>query len=186
MGNDINVAHFCFREVSMATTRVANRRWLIIIVLLLAIIVGSSIMLWMRYPRSQAIEISLLPPYKFQGEIYISGAVSNPGFYPLRAGDSVEALIQAAGGAASGADLSNLKLYIPEIGVKQQPQKIDINRAEAWLLQALPDIGDTRAKAIIEYRKRNGPFHNTYELTRVEGIGTTTYEKIKRLVTVGD
>ncbi len=120
-----------------------------------------------------------------QGGIYISGAINNPGFYPLKAEDSIEALIQAVGGTTSGADLGQLKLYIPETG-GEQPQKIDLNRAEAWLLKALPGIGETRAQAIIAYRQQHGPFHNISELTKVEGIGIATYEQIKHLITVAD
>jgi len=120
-----------------------------------------------------------------QGGIYIGGAVISPGLYPLRAGDSVEALIQAAGGTTSSANLSRLKLYIPRVG-EQEPQKVDINRAELWLLKALPGIGETRARAIIAYREQYGPFHNINELTKVKGIGITTYEEIKHLITVAD
>ena len=67
-----------------------------------------------------------------------------------------------------------------------QPQKINLNRAEAWLLEALPEIGESRAQAIIDYREQNGPFHNINELIKVEGIGTATYEKIKDRITVAD
>jgi len=54
------------------------------------------------------------------------------------------------------------------------------------LLEALPGIGETRAQAIIDYRQQNGPFHNINELTKVEGIGIATYEKIKHLISVAD
>jgi len=50
----------------------------------------------------------------------------------------------------------------------------------------LPGIGEVRAQAIIDYRRQNGPFHNISELTKVEGIGTATYEQIKQLITVAD
>jgi len=98
----------------------------------------------------------------------------------------MDTLIQAAGETSDGADLSKLRLYIPQAGEKEQPQKIDLNRAEAWLLQALPGIGETRAQAVINYRQQKGWFHNINELTKVEGVGTATYEKIKHLITVAD
>jgi len=163
-----------------------SQYWASIIILLVAIIAISGIVLWLRYSPSQPIEISLLPAQELPGEIYIGGAVSNPGLYSLKAGDSIEALIQAAGGITSRADLSQLKLYLPQTGEKEPPQKIDLNRAEAWLLEALPEIGEGRAQAIIDYREQNGPFHNINELIKVEGIGTATYEKIKDRITVAD
>jgi comEA protein len=69
---------------------------------------------------------------------------------------------------------------------QEAPQKIDINRAEAWLLEALPGIGPSKAQAIIDYRQQNGGFDHITEITRVEGIGPAIYEQIKDLITVGD
>jgi len=163
-----------------------NKYRTLITILLVAIIAISSIVVWARYGRSQPIEISILPTQELQGRIYIGGAISNHGFYSLKAGDTVEALIQAAGGTTDSADFNQLKLYIPQTGEAEQPQKIDLNRAEAWLLEAVPGIGETRVQAIIDYRQQNGPFNNINELIKVEGIGTTTYEKIKHLIAVAD
>ncbi len=163
-----------------------NKYWTLITILLVAIIAISSIVACSRYSRSQSIEISTPLVQELQGEIYIGGAVINPGFYPLKAGDTIEALIQAASGTTGSADLSWLKLYIPQTEEKEQPQKIDLNRAEAWLLEALEGIGATRAQAIIDYRQQNGPFNNINELTKVEGIGTATCERIKDLIAVAD
>ena len=65
-------------------------------------------------------------------------------------------------------------------------QKININCAAAWLLEALPGIGNTRANAIIKYRTENGGFKNINELLKVEGIGQNTFENIRSLITVDD
>jgi competence ComEA-like helix-hairpin-helix protein len=73
-----------------------------------------------------------------------------------------------------------------EVNPAEQPQKIDINRAEAWLLDALPGIGPSKAQAIIAYRQQNGGFGHIIEITEVEGIGPAIYEDIKDLITVGD
>lgn len=163
-----------------------NKYWTLITILLIAIIATGNIVAWSRYSPSQPVEISIPPGEQVQGRIYIGGAITSPGFYPLTGGDSIGALIQAAGGTTSSADLSRLRLYIPEVGEEEQPQKVNLNRAEAWLLEALPGIGETRARAIIAYREQYGPFHNTNELTKVKGIGVVTYENIKHLITVAD
>jgi competence protein ComEA len=73
-----------------------------------------------------------------------------------------------------------------KVNPAEQPQKIDINRAEAWLLEALPGIGPSKAQAIIAYRQQNGGFGHIIEITEVEGIGPTIYEDIKDLITVVD
>jgi len=168
----------------MATSKF-NRFGTLITLILVAIIVIGGIVVWSRYSGGQPIEIAQSPSQELDGEIYISGAITSPGFYPLKVGDSIEALIQAAGGITDNADLSQLKLYIPEVG-EEQPQRIDINRDEIWLLKALPGIGEARAQAIIAYREQYGPFHNINELIKVEGIGATIHEQIKELVTVAD
>ena len=61
---------------------------------------------------------------------------------------------------------------------------IDLNTASAELLETLPGIGEVRAKAIVDYRRQNGCFQSTSGVTKVTGIGSGTYEKIRDLVTV--
>ena len=163
-----------------------NRYWALTIILLVAIIAIGSLVVWLRYSGSRSIEISIPPSQELSGEIYIGGAVSNPGFYPLKDGDSLQDIIETAGSTTGPADLSGIRIYIPRAGEGLEPQKVDLNRAETWLLEALPGIGEVRAQAIIDYRQQNGRFHNTNELTKVEGIGITTYEPVKNLITVAD
>ncbi|MFC1940966.1 helix-hairpin-helix domain-containing protein [Chloroflexota bacterium] len=154
--------------------------------LLVVIIVVGGIVIGGRYSPGQPIEISIPSGQELPGRIYIGGAVNNPGYYPFTSEDSLEALIKTAGGTTSGANLSNIRFYIPEIGEEQETQKIDINRAEVWLLKALPEIGETLAQRIVDYRRENGLFHNANELLKIAGVGTTTYEQIKHLITVAD
>jgi competence protein ComEA len=160
--------------------------WTLVIILLAVVIIVGVILIWSGYSQNQAIEITVVPEREVNGEIYIGGEVNNPGFYPLAAGESVEDALRAAGGATGGADLTHLRLLVPNTNEAAEPQKVNINRAEAWLLETLPGIGESRARAIIEYRRLNGPFYHTDELVNIEGIGTATYEKIKHLITVAD
>lgn len=54
---------------------------------------------------------------------------------------------------------------------------VDINTADAETISAeLKGVGLTKAKAIVEYRKKHGPFRNADELTLVKGIGERTVE----------
>lgn len=135
--------------------------------------------------QGEEIEISLSPTSpQLAGQIYIGGAVNNPGYYPLREGDSIEDLIQAAGGLTDDADPNQIELLIPQPGAENETQKIDINRAPAWLLEALPGIGEVKAQAIIDYRQQNGLFNNVNELLKVEGIGQATLDNIRDFITV--
>ena len=61
---------------------------------------------------------------------------------------------------------------------------INLNTASVDLLGTLPGIGPVRAKAIADYRERNGPFKSVQDITKVSGIGPATYENLRHLVTV--
>ena len=54
---------------------------------------------------------------------------------------------------------------------------VDINKADAvQLATELKGIGAAKAKAIVDFRKANGPFRSAEELTQVKGIGPRTVE----------
>ena len=49
---------------------------------------------------------------------------------------------------------------------------VNINKADATALeQHLKGIGPVKAKAIVDYRRKNGPFKKIEDLRNVEGIG---------------
>jgi competence protein ComEA len=62
---------------------------------------------------------------------------------------------------------------------------VDINRATAAELEALPGIGPSLAAQIIAYREANGPFASVELLLDVPGIGDAKLAAIRELVTVG-
>jgi len=120
-----------------------DRFWTLVTIILVVIIVIGGIVAWLRYSPGEPLEISIPQSQDWQGNIYIGGGVTNPGIYPFTTSDSIGELIQAAGGTISNDDLGGLELYIPEEEEEEQEvQKININRAEVWLLEALPGIGD--------------------------------------------
>ncbi len=169
----------------MNTDRVING-WTIIAVFLALVIIVGGIVIGLKYSRGGPIEISLAPASTPNGQIYIGGEVNNPGYYPRYDDDSVAGLIAAAGGITGDAESSSLELIISGNEGEASPQLININTAEAWLLESLPGIGVVRARTIVEYRQQNGPFPNIQAITKVEGIGTTSFEQISHLITVAE
>lgn len=54
---------------------------------------------------------------------------------------------------------------------------VDVNTADAATISAeLKGIGMTKAKAIVEYREKHGPFKSPEDLSLVKGIGDRTVE----------
>ena len=165
----------------------ADRFYLFVTVFLVIAAIAGGVMLAVQHSRSQPVEIVLSqtePPGQ-SGEIYIGGAVANPGIYALREGDTLQMLLSDAG-IEPDADLSHIEIYVPQEGEEQSPQKIDINRADPWLLEALPGIGEVLAQSILDYRSENGPFKRIEDLLKVSGIGEATFDKIKDYITVSD
>jgi len=68
-----------------------------------------------------------------------------------------------------------LLLSLPMLALGGQ---VDINTADAETISAeLNGIGLSKAKAIVEYRKKHGPFRSPEDLSLVKGIGERTVEK---------
>jgi competence protein ComEA len=160
----------------------------IILFVLIIIVAGGIATLFQLHPWAEGLIEIILPennsPTSDTAEIYIDGAVARPGWYPVYEYSTINDVILSAGGLTEGTDTSIVKLHIPTQGETNQSQKISINRAEAWLLDALPGIGPTSAQKIIDYREANGPYVTIYELLLVPGIGQSTFDSIKDLITV--
>ena len=62
--------------------------------------------------------------------------------------------------------------------------QVNINTASLEELTSLTGIGETRARAIIEYRQQAGGFSSKEELKNVSGIGETTYGKLSDQICV--
>ena len=61
---------------------------------------------------------------------------------------------------------------------------VNINTASVHHLQRINGIGETRARAIVEYREAHGGFKSVDELVNVSGIGEKTLEAMRDKLTV--
>lgn len=159
--------------------------WASSIIVLLALIIIGIVLAFSRYTRASEIEISIQSDKDRDSFIYVTGNVSMPGLYPFSTADTIEELLRDAGGFTSNSNVE-LSLNVASEDTGHDVQKIDINRADVWLLQALPGIGEILSQRIVDYRKLNGPFHNSTELMKVAGISDDTLLKIQDKITISD
>jgi competence protein ComEA len=135
----------------------------------------------------------------------VDGAVYEPGTYTLPPGSLVNDAVRAAGGPTADADLERINLartlhngqrvHVPRVGEVlptatpyglSADGRIDINLADAALLETLPGIGPAIAQRIIEHREMNGPFETIEAIQDVSGIGPAKFEGIRDLITVSE
>ena len=69
------------------------------------------------------------------------------------------------------------------LAVSALASAININTADQETLETLPNIGPTKAQAIMTYRKAH-KFESVDELTKVKGIGEKTLTKLRKQITV--
>ncbi len=137
----------------------------------------------------------------------IKGAVKNPGVYQMKVGDRVKDALDAAGGLTAEADSQKVNLakrledqmviVVPKVGEEAEEisagvtskeeakeGKVNINTATVEELKTLKGVGDKKAGAIIEYRKKNGSFKTKEDLMKVRGIGKKLFDSFQeRIVT---
>ena len=63
--------------------------------------------------------------------------------------------------------------------------RVNINTADAQTLAAkLKGVGETRAAEIVRYREAYGPFSSADELVEVKGIGNSTLDMNREVITL--
>ena len=170
--------------------------------ILLGALTSAIIFLAIAGPRGRPIEL-LPPPTQAPLQVHIAGAVEHPGVYALPRGSIVEDAIQAAGGAAPGADTDRVNLAAELVGGERilvpalvttqagsapaglaSDGRLNLNIATAGELETLPGIGPGLAQSIVEYRESHGPFAAVEDLLLVPGIGPSRLAQIRELVRV--
>ena len=72
------------------------------------------------------------------------------------------------------------------LGQVVQAEPVNINTADAAsLAKALEGIGPAKAKAIVSYREKNGPFKSVDQLAMVEGITQKLIDKNRADIKLG-
>lgn len=61
---------------------------------------------------------------------------------------------------------------------------VDLNTATAEQLQQVPGIGPSTAKAILDFRRKSGPFQKIEDLLAIKGISKARLEKMRPYLTL--
>ncbi|MFD3685837.1 helix-hairpin-helix domain-containing protein [Nocardiopsis sp. NPDC058631] len=141
--------------------------------------------------------------------VHVGGEVAEPGLYTLPPGSRVADAVEEAGGALPEADLDllNLARALADgeqllVGVPLPPgasgtgppgaaaagggaAPVDVNRADAALLETLPGVGPVIAENILAYREAHGPFSSVDDLINVDRIGEKVLADLAPHATVG-
>lgn len=80
--------------------------------------------------------------------------------------------------------LSSLALFLAGIGLALAA--VNINTASVDELTSVKGIGPSKAKAIVEYRDKNGPFKSVDDLKEIKGFGDKSVAKLRDELSVGD
>lgn len=80
--------------------------------------------------------------------------------------------------------LSSIALFLAGIGLAVAA--VNINTATVDELNAVKGIGPSKAKAIVDYRDKNGPFKSVDDLKEIKGFGDKSIAKLRGELSVGD
>jgi competence protein ComEA len=170
--------------------------------ILFGLLIGGLVLLIASQPRGAPIELDPIPTVA-PITVHVAGSVQTPGVYELPQGSRVKDAVQAAGGLSTEANPTSINLagllrdgqqvfvdqkpaVSPTLNPSERQGLVNINTASSIELMTLPGIGETRAQDIIKYRQENNGFQNIEELLNVKGIGQTTFNNLKSLVTTGE
>lgn len=77
-----------------------------------------------------------------------------------------------------------LLVVLPGPATMAWAETINLNTATVEQLQSLPFIGEVRARAIVEYRRQQGPFVDFADLLESEAVGPRTLEAIRPYLSI--
>lgn len=195
-------------------TATVQHRSLLVVCSVISLLAGGLIGFFTPHPAGPPIDVLTPDPTATPSptatpgplRVYVCGAVASPAVYALPPGSLVEDAVAAAGGPTADADLDRINLAqelvdqqqvtvprdgepvdsVPPTEEIPTPQlaPVDLNTATTAQLEALPQIGPSTAQDIVDYRETYGPFETVEEILEIPGIGPSTFEGIRDLITV--
>lgn len=82
-----------------------------------------------------------------------------------------------------GASASKPVLRAMQFSDVSPNDRVNINTAdEAMLSERLKGVGEKKARAIVEYRQKNGAFRSLRQLEEVKGMGAAIVQKNRHVI----
>ena len=181
-------------------------RWVLLLASVFVVVIGLVFLQLLRrepaainLSTATAVPSPQVTPTPRLLRVYVSGAVLHPDVYALEPDSIVKDALMAAGGPAKDADLDRINLasplsdgqqvHVPRLGEESPPAqapsrlsgiagKINLNTADAALLETLPGLGPVLAQRVVAYRQEHGRFDRIEEIMEVSGIGQRKLEHI--------
>ncbi|HMS82430.1 MAG TPA: ComEA family DNA-binding protein [Nitrospira sp.] len=116
------------------------------------------------------------------GVVFWLGWVRQPFVQPLGASSQAQTT-EFVNGPSHHARGEKSATSIKVVG-QHDRMVVDLNRATADELEALPGIGAVLAQRVIAFRESAGRFRTVEDLRSVKGIGAKKFDRLKSLVTV--
>ncbi len=124
--------------------------------------------------------------------VEIKGEVNRPGIYVINKKARISDVVELALGFTENADTSKINLaakisdgmLITVLTLETQKQgKVSINSATLNQLKTIPNIGDAKAQAIIDYRNSHGKYESIEDLLLIhEYFNEGLLEKIRDFI----
>jgi competence protein ComEA len=182
----------------------------ILILLIVAMLMGAGFYWrWKQLQNPEVVRDELREAGRLL-KVKLEGKVTRPGVYELLPDATVRDLLRQAGEKEWESRLTptwlDMLLYngaavqvwetrdgAPQLAIKGMDtpsmgvlfMRFDLNEASVDDLKSLDGIGEETARAIVEFREKNGPFKRVEDLADVPGVGPKIVEKLRYQVLVG-
>lgn len=173
----------------------------VVVSVAVAVVVLAAVVAWSLRP-APTVDVAALSPQSLptamasdrQVVVHVAGHVVRPGVREMPAQGRVADAVEAAGGFTAQADESAVNLarplvdgeqiYVPHQDAPTGDGPVNLNRADARMLEDLPGIGPVLAERIVADREAHGPFGSVQDLVRVSGVGDSVVEQLAGEATV--
>lgn len=191
---------------------IGRRRDVLVVGAVVAVALLLAMLLWARRAPARVAPPATAPPAATDSTpagvvyVHVGGAVKKPGLYEFpadaRVAHALELAVPLRRADLDALNLAEVLMDGAKIDVPRQGEApagsgpvapgpavsaaalVNLNTADASLLDTIPGVGPVTAAAILDFRNENGGFTSIDQLLDVSGIGPATLEEMRPYVTI--